>query len=66
MRGANLRAVALFLILTACAAVTVVVDVGCDAYAGARVDMPPLGDDAVSAWVAKLDSAMSQPDVCGR
>jgi len=66
MLGGNWRAGALFLILTACAAATVVVDVGCDAYADARVDMPALGDDAVSAWVAKLDSAMSQPDVCGR
>lgn len=66
MRGGNLRAAALFLILTACAAATVVVDVGCNAYADARADMPALGDDAVSAWVAKLDSAMSQRDVCGR
>lgn len=66
MVSGSWRGVALFLILTACAAVTVVVDVGCNAYADARVDMPPLGDDAVSAWVAKLDSAMSQPDVCGR
>lgn len=58
MRGANLRAVALFLVLTACAA-AVVVDVGCNAYAEARSTMPPLGLDAVSAWVAMLDTSMS-------
>ena len=58
MLGAKTRAVALFLVLTACAA-AVVVDVGCNAYADLRVDMPPLGDDAVSVWVAKLDGAMT-------
>ena len=58
MTGANLRAVALFLTLTACAA-AVVVDRGCAAYGEARTTMPALGDDAVSAWVAMLDSAMT-------
>lgn len=58
MPGANLRAVALFLVLTACAA-AVVVDRGCAAYGEARATMPALGDDAVSAWVAMLDSAMT-------
>lgn len=59
MPGANLRAVALFLVLTACAA-SVVVDVGCNAYGDARATMPPLGGDAVSAWVAMLDSSMTR------
>jgi hypothetical protein len=59
MTGANLRAVALFLALTACAA-AVVVDRGCAAYGDLRTDMPALGDDPVSAWVAKLDSAMTR------
>lgn len=59
MRGANLRAVALFLVLTACAA-AVVVDVGCNAYGEARSTMPPLGGDAVSAWVAMLDASMTR------
>lgn len=64
MLGANLRAVALFFVLTACAAaVAVVVDVGCNAYGEARSTMPPLGDDAVSAWVAMLDTSMAQ--ACG-
>ena len=58
MRGTDLRAVALFLVLTACAA-SVVVDVGRNAYGDARATMPPLGGDAVSAWVAMLDSAMT-------
>jgi hypothetical protein len=58
MMPGNLRAVALFLVLTFCAA-SVVVDVGCNAYGDARATMPPLGGDAVSAWVAMLDSAMT-------
>lgn len=59
MHGANLRAVALFLILTACAA-AVVIDVGCNAYGEARATMPPLGGDALSAWVAMLDTSMTR------
>lgn len=59
MRGANLRAVALFLVLTACAG-AVVVDVGCSAYGEARSTMPSLGDDPVSAWVAMLDTSMTR------
>lgn len=59
MRGTDLRAVALFLVLTACAA-SVVVDRGCAAYGEARATMPPLGGDAVSAWVAMLDSSMTR------
>ncbi len=58
MRNGNLRAVALFLTLTACAA-AVVVDSGCNAYADARATMPPLGTDPVSAWVAILDTSMT-------
>jgi len=57
--GSNLRAVALFLTLTACAA-AVVVDRGCAAYGEARVTMPPLGGDPVSAWVAMLDTSMTR------
>lgn len=61
MASGNARAVALFLILTACAgAVTVTVDVGCNAYGEARATMPPLGLDAVSAWVAMLDASMTK------
>lgn len=52
------RALILFVFCTACAA-SVVVDVGCNAYGDARATMPPLGGDAVSAWVAMLDSAMT-------
>lgn len=59
MRGANLRAVALFLILTACAG-AVVVDVGCSAYGEARSTMPSLGDDPLSTWVAMLDTSMTR------
>lgn len=57
--GPNARAVALFLAVTACAA-AVVVDSGCAAYGDARATMPPLGDDALSAWVAMTDSAMTR------
>jgi hypothetical protein len=59
MRNGNWRAVALFLILTACAG-SVVVDVGCSAYGEARSTMPALGDDALSAWVAMLDTSMTR------
>ena len=59
MPGANLRAVALFMALTACAA-AVVVDRGCAAYGEARATMPALGDDALSAWVAMVDTSMTR------
>lgn len=60
MASGNIRAVALFLVLTACAA-AVVVDVGCNAYADARALMPPLGTDALSVWVATtLDGGMTR------
>jgi len=59
MRGANLRAVALFLTLTACGA-AVVVNTGCNAYGDARATMPALGDDALSAWVAMVDTSMTR------
>ena len=59
MRGTDLRAVALFLALTACAA-AIVVDRGCAAYGEARVTMPPLGTDDLSAWVAMLDTSMTR------
>mgnify|MGYP003501970024 CR=1 FL=1 len=59
MRGANLRAVALFLVLTACGA-AVVVNTGCNAYGDARATRPPLGGDALSAWVAMLDTSMTR------
>lgn len=59
MRGSNIRAVALFLTLTACAG-AVVVDVGCNTYADARATMPALGDDGLSAWVAMLDTSMTR------
>lgn len=58
MGRGSIRAVALFLALTACAAV--VVDVGCNAYGEARSTMPPLGLDGVSAWVAMLDTSMTR------
>lgn len=54
----NLRAVALFLALTACAA-AVVSDKGCATYGIQRATMPTLGSDAVSQWVATLDGAMT-------
>jgi len=59
MRNGSWRAVALFLVLSACAA-AVVVDAGCNAYAEARSTMPRLGGDAVSAWVAMLDTSMTR------
>lgn len=59
MHGANLRAVALFLTLTACAG-AIVVDRGCAAYGEARATMPPLGGDPVSAWVSMLDTSMTR------
>ena len=59
MRAGDLRAIALFLTLTACAG-AVVVDVGCNAYGDARSTMPQLGDDPVSAWVAMLDTSMTR------
>ncbi len=57
MLGTKARAVALFLVLTACAG-AIVVDVGCNAYAEARSTMPTLGKDALSAWVAMTDTSM--------
>ena len=59
MLGTKARAVALFLVLTACAG-AVVVDVGCNAYGEARSTMPPLGQDALSAWVAMMDTSMTR------
>ena len=55
----EIRAVVLFLTLTACAA-AVVVDRGCAAYGEARVTMPPLGTDDLSAWVAMVDTSMTR------
>ena len=52
------RALILFVFCTACAAV--VVDRGCAAYGEARVTMPPLGTDDLSAWVAMLDTSMTR------
>lgn len=60
MANGSWRGVALFLILSACAGATVIVDVGCNAYGEARADMPALGTDPVSQWVAKLDTAMTR------
>lgn len=37
---------------------------GCTTYGMARADMPPLPDDALGAWVAVTDSAMTR--ACGR
>lgn len=34
-------------------------EAGCVTYGIQRPSMPPLGDDAVSAWVAKTDGAMT-------
>lgn len=59
MASGSWRGVALFLVLTACAA-AVVVDAGCNAYGEARSTMPKLGNDAVSAWVAMLDTSMTR------
>ncbi len=59
MRNGDLRAVALFLALTACAA-SVVVDRGCAAYGEALATMPTLGTDDLSAWVAMLDTSMTR------
>lgn len=53
-----MRAVLAFLMLTACAA-ALAVGVGCSTYAEMRLTMPPLGTDALSAWVAILDSRMT-------
>jgi hypothetical protein len=60
MRSGDLRAVALFLVVTACGAATVIVDAGCNAYGEARAAMPVLGSDPVSAWVAVLDTSMTR------
>lgn len=59
MRSGELRAVALFVALTACAG-ALVVDRGCAAYGEARVTKPTLGNDPVSAWVAMLDTSMTR------
>lgn len=59
LNGANLRAVALFLALTACGA-AIVIDAGCNAYASARETMPPLGTDARSEWISILDESMTR------
>ena len=59
MMPGSLRAVALFIALTACGA-AIVVDVGCNAYGEARATMPALGDDALSAWVAMVDTSMTR------
>ena len=52
------RAVVAFMILTACAG-AIALDAGCDRYGELRADMPRLGDDALSRWVAVLDSGMT-------
>jgi hypothetical protein len=54
-----MKGVLAFLILTACAGV-VVLDAGCARYGEVRADIPPLGDDDVSRWVAVLDKAMTE------
>ena len=59
MASGSWRGVAAFLVLTACAG-AVVVDVGCNAYGEARSTMPALSNDAVSAWVAMLDTSMTR------
>jgi hypothetical protein len=43
------------LLLAAC----VQPEAGCVTYSIQRPSMPALGDDAVSGWVAKTDSAMT-------
>lgn len=49
----------LALIVTACAG-AVSLDAGCAKYGQWRADMPrPLPDDALGAWVAGLDAAMT-------
>jgi len=59
MTHGSWRGVVLFLTLTACAG-ALVVDVGCNAYGEARSTMPALGNDAVSSWVAMLDTSMTR------
>lgn len=54
----NIRAALLFLALTACAA-ALPEGKGCATYSIQRADMPALSDDAVSRWVAVMDSAMT-------
>jgi len=44
------------LALTAC---TPTGDAGCVAYAMQRPSMPPLSDDALGAWVAVTDTALT-------
>ena len=57
--SAGIKAVVVFLVLTACAAATVV-GAGCVAYGQQRLSMPTLGDDPVSQWVAVLDGRMTE------
>ena len=59
MGSGSWRGVAAFLVLTACGA-AIAVDVGCNAYGEARATMPTLGQDAVSAWVAMMDTSMTR------
>jgi hypothetical protein len=54
-----MKGVLAFFILTACAG-AVVLDAGCARYGELRSDMPALGDDALSQWVAVLDSGMTK------
>lgn len=50
------KAAALLVALAGC----VSPEAGCSAYALQRPDMPPLGQDQVSEWVAVTDSAMTR------
>lgn len=53
-----MRAVILFLVLTACAG-ALAVGAGCNAYGEMRLTMPTLGADPLSEWVALLDARMT-------
>jgi hypothetical protein len=53
-----MRGLILFLALTACAA-AVSLGPGCTTYGQQRLSMPALGADALSQWVARLDTAMT-------
>ena len=47
------------LVLSACTMAMPSAEAGCRVYGEQRRDMPRLGTDAVSGWVAVTDSAMS-------
>jgi hypothetical protein len=57
--GDGIKAALLCALLGGCVSAPVSGDAGCRTYGFQRASMPTLGADAVSEWVAVMDSAMT-------